>query len=156
MPRNCKASLRLVGPPSVPLYMALDPRELAKELERLRLARGQSKEKAAQFTGVSLRQYRRLTSDDPPPARLSTIERIADAYNVDVAELIGTVTHTNGTLTDRLQRLEDHLASNGAALQTILEILRDDVLPALPAPRPARAARKATATRTKGRRAQAS
>lgn len=111
--------------------MALDPLELARQLESLRLAHGQSKEKAAAHTGISIRQYRRLTSDDPPPARLSTIEKVADAYNVDVGELVGEITHTNGTLTERITRLEDVAEATAQGVQEILTMWRDELLPRL-------------------------
>lgn len=128
---STKSFLSLVPTPSLPVGMALDPLELAKQLERLRLAHGQSKEKAAQFTGISLRQYRRLTSDDPPPARLSTLEKVADAYGEAVSDLVAAVTHTNGSLTDRLERLEALGGETALAVQQTLRLLQDELLPRL-------------------------
>lgn len=152
--RNAKAYLRPVPAPSLPVAMALDPLELAKQLEQLRVSRSQSKEKAAQFVGISIRQYRRLTSNDPPPARLSTVEKVADAYQVEVGDLVAAVTHTDGTLTARLERLE-------TKVDQILGLWRTEALPALA--RLEAEAQIAEATRptgrsspAKGRRARAS
>ncbi len=120
-----KSYLVPVPPPSVAIGMELDPYEFAKALERLRVISGESQEKAATRVGVSLRQYSRwatldLDDDERPTPRLSSVAKVAEAYGIDVTELLQEVTKGKGSLTDRLDRLERDIAHIRRALAVLI------------------------------------
>jgi len=71
--------------PDQPIDLAL-----AAVLRRLREAQGLSQEATAQRAGISLNSYSRIERGNAAPA-WATVQRIADALDVSMAELGGVV-----------------------------------------------------------------
>lgn len=111
--------------------MAHDTHEFARKINELREQHGESKQDAAIRIGIGLRQYNRWTSSHPPEARLENVRKVADAYDLDLADLLD-VDRGEGTISDRLGALAD-LAAEGARAVARIEQLLDQRLPALDA-----------------------
>lgn len=65
---------------------------LGRLLERLRALReqhGLTQEDFAEIAGMSYKHYQAIEAGRKPDLRLSTLERLALAYRIDVAELLG-------------------------------------------------------------------
>ena len=65
---------------------------LDRLLERLRALRehhGLTQEEFAEISGMSYKHYQAVEAGRKPDLRLSTLERLAGAYGIEVAELLG-------------------------------------------------------------------
>ena len=58
---------------------------VAKRLRELRSQAGLSQEQSAALIGVTFKYYQRLESGAVPGIRLSTLEKVANAYSIDLA-----------------------------------------------------------------------
>jgi len=61
---------------------------LLKRLKSLRKERGFSQERFAELSGISYKYYQQIEAGRKPDLRLSTLERLASAYGLDVWQLL--------------------------------------------------------------------
>ena len=61
---------------------------LLKRLKALRKEQGLSQERFAELSGISYKYYQQIETGRKPDLRLSTLERLAAAYNLDVWQLL--------------------------------------------------------------------
>jgi transcriptional regulator with XRE-family HTH domain len=64
------------------------PRLLAR-LRELRERHGLTQESFSEASGISYKYYQAIEAGRKPDLRLSTLERIANAYGIEVYELLG-------------------------------------------------------------------
>jgi len=62
--------------------------KLAKRLRQLRVEKRLTQEKAAELTGLDLRNYQRMESRKPRATRIDTLDRIADAFDIPLWKLL--------------------------------------------------------------------
>ena len=61
---------------------------LLKRLKQLRKAHGLTQEQFAECAGISYKYFQAIETGRKPDLRLSTLERLADAYGIEVWQLI--------------------------------------------------------------------
>jgi len=61
---------------------------LLKRLKTLRKEQGLSQERFAELSGISYKYYQQIEAGRKPDLRLSTLERLASAYGLDVWQLL--------------------------------------------------------------------
>lgn len=69
-------------------YSTLD--RLLERLRALRVHHGLSQEGFAEIAGMSYKHYQAIEAGRKPDLRLSTLDRLASAYGIEVAELLGS------------------------------------------------------------------
>lgn len=113
--------------------MPIDPQVFADALEDLRIQHTESQEDAARRIGISNRQYVRWAAKESVPY-LSSIEKVADAYDVPIAQLLGPPRVTAGDVASHLEALEGKIdqlgrqfAGSVAALEAELAQLAREV-----------------------------
>jgi transcriptional regulator with XRE-family HTH domain len=63
--------------------------EFAKRLRELRLKRKWTQEQLAEYADLAYRHVQRLEStNNPPPAKIDTIEKLAKAFKISPAKLL--------------------------------------------------------------------
>ena len=62
---------------------------LLERLHALREHHGLTQERFAEIAGMSYKHYQAIEAGRKPDLRLSTLERLASAYGIEVAELLG-------------------------------------------------------------------
>jgi transcriptional regulator with XRE-family HTH domain len=62
---------------------------LSQNLRRLRLERELTQEQLAERAGLTYRHYQQIEGEDRPGLQVVTVERLAKALRVSVAELVG-------------------------------------------------------------------
>jgi len=60
----------------------------ARRLRELRVGNGLTQERLAGLSGVDYKHIQRLEGKNPPAVRIDTLEKIARAFDVGVAELM--------------------------------------------------------------------
>ena len=91
---------------------------LGDRLRALQLARGlASDEEGARLVDVSYRQYQRWISGESDP-RGSSLKKIADAFDIPIAELIGEPSER------QLDRIEKELSRQGELLDALAAELK--------------------------------
>lgn len=63
---------------------------LLERLCALREHHGLTQERFAEIAGMSYKHYQAIEAGRKPDLRLSTLERLATAYGIEVAELLGS------------------------------------------------------------------
>lgn len=61
---------------------------LLKRLKNLRGERGLTQERFAELSGISYKYYQQIEAGRKPDLRLSTLERLAGAYGLEVWQLL--------------------------------------------------------------------
>lgn len=67
---------------------------LLKRLKELRVQRGLTQEAFAEMSGISYKYYQAVEQGKKLDLRLSTLERLAKAHDLEVWQLLGPVTKT--------------------------------------------------------------
>lgn len=60
----------------------------AKRLRQLRKKRGYTQQKVAELANIEYKHIQRLESKKPCDVKLSTLEKIAKAFNISLSELL--------------------------------------------------------------------
>jgi transcriptional regulator with XRE-family HTH domain len=63
-------------------------KNLVKRLKELRKIHGVTQEKFSERTGISYKYYQAIETGVKKELRISTLERLADAYGIEVWELL--------------------------------------------------------------------
>jgi transcriptional regulator with XRE-family HTH domain len=75
--RNCKA-----------VYVGKTQQNLVKRLKELRKIHGVTQEQFSERTGISYKYYQAIETGVKKELRISTLERLADAYGIEVWQLL--------------------------------------------------------------------
>lgn len=62
--------------------------KFAKRLRQLRDNKGWTQEQVAEYADLAYRHVQRLESDNPPPAKIDTIEKLAKAFKISRSKLM--------------------------------------------------------------------
>jgi len=76
---------------SKPVYVGKAQKNLVKRLKELRKIHGITQEEFSERTGISYKYYQAVETGVKKELRISTLERFADAYGIEVWELLGPV-----------------------------------------------------------------
>ena len=71
--------------------MGKTQKNLVKRLKELRKIHGITQEQFSERTGISYKYYQAVETGVKKELRISTLERFADAYGIEVWELLGPV-----------------------------------------------------------------
>ncbi len=63
-------------------------KKLAKRLRELRKKKGFTQEQLAELSGVDYKHVQLLESKDPPATKINTVEKIAKAFGITIAQLL--------------------------------------------------------------------
>jgi transcriptional regulator with XRE-family HTH domain len=66
-------------------------KRLLTRLKQLRAAHGLSQERFAELSGISYKYYQAVEAGRKPDLRLSTLQRLASAYRIEVWQLLAPV-----------------------------------------------------------------
>ncbi len=61
--------------------------KLAKRIKELRIERGWTQEEAAKRCGIKYKYYQEHESSKPRDMRLSTMEKLAEGFDISIADL---------------------------------------------------------------------
>ena len=61
---------------------------LAKRIKKLRAKHGYTQQRLAEIARVDYKHVQRLESKDPPAARIDTMEKLAHAFRISLAQLL--------------------------------------------------------------------
>jgi transcriptional regulator with XRE-family HTH domain len=73
------------------VYVGKTQKNLVKRLKELRKIHGITQEQFSERTGISYKYYQAVETGVKKELRISTLERFADAYGIEVWELLGPV-----------------------------------------------------------------
>ena len=73
------------------VYVGKTQKNLVKMLKELRKIHGITQEQFSERTGISYKYYQAVETGVKKELRISTLERLADAYGIEVWELLGPV-----------------------------------------------------------------
>lgn len=62
--------------------------KFAKRLRQLREKRGWTQEELAEYADMAVRQVQYLESKKPSPAKIDTLEKLAEAFNLPIWRLL--------------------------------------------------------------------
>ena len=71
---------------------AMTLKRLLIRLKQLRSAHGLTQEKFAELSGISYKYYQAVEAGRKPDLRLSTLQRLASAYGIEVWQLLSPKT----------------------------------------------------------------
>jgi transcriptional regulator with XRE-family HTH domain len=73
------------------VYVGKTQKNLVKRLKELRKIHGVTQEQFSERTGISYKYYQAVETGVKKELRISTLERFAEAYGIEVWELLGPV-----------------------------------------------------------------
>ena len=62
--------------------------KLANRIRELRKKKGLTQEKLSELAGIDYKHIQLLESKNPPAAKLDTIEKLAEAFNISPSKLL--------------------------------------------------------------------